>query len=156
MPKVGQWSPFEILIEAHWYQMFLVVALCWHHNAGLYFMVAAGFSHAAAWCLVDSLQFALLDRSIGLPEAWEDTLSNNLFFDWGKVSTESGGLQRFVYNLFRHYILWIVREVTVFIIIAKALSDISAVGWGGKKFELRGGKASTSVSQMSPERKKTK
>ena len=147
MPKVGMTAPFEILTEAHWYQVLLAMALCWHHDMWMY-VVPVALVHAAAWCLVDGLQFALLDRSIGLPEAWEDTPNNNLFFDWGKVSTESGGLQRFMYNLFRHYILWIVREVTVFIIIAKALSDISAVAWGGKKFELRGGKSSTSVRQM--------
>ena len=43
-----------------------------------------------------------------------------------------------------------MRELSVFIIIYKALGDISAVSWGGKKFELRGGKNDSSVKQTTP------
>ena len=69
------------------------------------------------------------------------------FMDWGKVSTEAGGLQRFAYNLLRHYLLWLVREVSVLIIIGKALYNVRHVEWGGKQFQLRGAARSASVEQ---------
>lgn len=149
MPKTSITGPFEVLQETHFYMMLVSIALSWHWNVWE-MVVPIALAHAAAWMLVDCAVFAMLDRSIGLPEVWEDTPNNNLYFDWGKVSTESGGLLRFIYNFIRHYNLWLVREATVFWIIIKALTDISHVAWGGKKFELRGANSKSKVKQTTP------
>lgn len=146
MPKIAPGGPWEILIESHFCAMLCVAALCWHLQAGP-LLVPVVLTHAFIWCMCDAAMFAFLDRSVGLPEAWEDKPSNNLFFDWGKVSTEAGGLQRFAYNLLRHYLLWLVREVSVLIIIGKALYNVRHVEWGGKQFQLRGAARSASVEQ---------
>jgi hypothetical protein len=68
-----------------------------------YLKVPICLGHAAVWCFIDALVFAMMDRSIGLPEVWEDTPSNNLFFDWGKVTTESGGLKRFIVRMICYF-----------------------------------------------------
>ena len=151
MPKTATIGPWEIVQESHWCVLVYSVALCWHYDLWEY-VVPIALGQAATWCFVDCLVFALLDRSIGLPKAWVDKPNNNLFFDWGKVvDGENGGLTRFLYNLLRHYVLWLVREISVLIIISKALADVSSVAWGGKKFELRGGKSSSKVNQQKVE-----
>ena len=146
MPKIAPGGPWELVTESHFYAMICAAAMCRHLGLG-HMTVPAVLAHAFIWCMFDASMFAFLDRSVGLPEAWEDKPSNNLFFDWGKVSTEPGGLKRFVYNLVRHYLLWIVREVSVLIIIGKALINVRHVEWGGRKFQLRGAKRSLSVEQ---------
>jgi ceramide glucosyltransferase len=146
MPKIAPGGPWEIVLECHLYAMYCIIALCYHIQTG-YQVVWIVLCNSFVWCLMDAMVFALMDRSIGLPDAWQDKPSNNLFFDWGKVTSEAGGLKRFLYNLFRHYFLWVVREITVLIIILKAISNSNQVDWGGKKFSLRGGDRSSNVGR---------
>jgi ceramide glucosyltransferase len=95
MPKTSITGPFEVLQESQIYMLFNVMGLCWHWGVWT-FVFPICFAHGFVWLLVDAIVFAILDRSIGLPEAWEDTPHNNLVFDWGKVTTNSGGLFKFL------------------------------------------------------------
>ena len=149
MPVTAAVGPFEILTECH---LFPLLAICvlgtYHYDMGWGAIVLFMQWHSLGWLACDGTVFALLDRSIGLPEAWQDKPGNNLFFDWGKVSVEPGGLSRFLFNCLRHYILWFVREVTVILIIIEALQSPSHIAWGGKKFRLRGGKKVGGVKRV--------
>ena len=91
-----------------------------------------------------SLAYAYYLAAAQGPEI-EDMLRNTVILL--DPSFNPDGLQRFAYNLLRHYLLWLVREVSVLIIIGKALYNVRHVEWGGKQFQLRGAARSASVEQ---------
>lgn len=149
MPVTAATGPFELLIECHLFPMLAIITLgLYHYGVGWGSTVFFVQWHSLGWLACDAIVFALLDRSIGLPEAWQDKPNNNLFFDWGKVSKEPGGLSRFLFNCLRHYLLWFAREITVIVIIIQALKSPSQIAWGGKKFRLRMGKRKGGVRQV--------
>ena len=120
-------APFEMIIDNHLVGYLCIAMLAYYHGTcDAMFM----WWHAAAWLLVDSLVFMMMDLSVALPIQWQKNI-----FDWGRISNRPRGIYFFCFNLLEHYAMWITRECIGLYIRLKALQK-TRVTWKEKEFQL--------------------
>lgn len=126
--KISYITPLEIIIDNHLFSLFCMIMLALYHESVPSVYIAL---HVAAWLLVDSLVFMLMDAAVALPNVWQHNI-----FDWGRISNRPRGMYFFCFNVLEHYTMWITRECIGLYIRLKALQNETLVTWKDKDFEL--------------------
>ena len=126
--KISYVTPLEIIVDNHVFSFFCMLMLVGYHESVSSIYVAV---HVAAWLLIDSLVFMLMDTAVALPKVWQHNI-----FDWGRISNRPRGLYFFCFNVLEHYAMWITREYIGLYIRLKALQNETQVKWKDKDFKL--------------------
>ena len=113
--KISYATPLEMIVDNHFLSLFCMVMLAGYHENVPSMYVGL---HVAAWLLVDSLVFMLMDAAVALPNGWQHHI-----FDWGRISNRPRGVYFFCFNVLEHYTMWMVRECIGFYIRLKALQS---------------------------------